>query len=98
MWLTLFDKNDNKRGICLKWSKDTFMPTANLLFKPKSRWRKRNLRDYFIPLRRVVNHRIYWDDEDARAPTCFDAVVATESAGWTMEVCKCLIQGKQQSQ
>lgn len=31
--------------------------------------------DRWRPLRRVINHRIYWDDEDARAPSCFDLIV-----------------------
>lgn len=87
-----FTENDNKCGICVKQKKDILAPSVNLQFKPKSRWKKGNLWDYFIPLRRVVNHRIYWDDEDVRAPTCFDAVITAESAGWKMEVQKCLRQ------
>jgi hypothetical protein len=42
--------------------------------------------DAFILLRRIGNHRIYWDDEDARARTCFDRVVDETAAGWTTEV------------
>jgi hypothetical protein len=42
--------------------------------------------DRVVPLRRAVNHRIYWDDEDVRAPTCFGALLDSEAPGWTTEV------------
>ena len=50
------------------------------------RWVEQDWRDWFVPLRRAVNHRIYWDDEDARAPTCFSALVDAEAVGWTADV------------
>jgi hypothetical protein len=41
--------------------------------------------DVFL-LRRAVNHRIYWDVEDSRAPTCFADIIDEKAAGWTSEV------------
>ena len=80
---TNFTKNDERGihvlGSDLPIAPDTLLPP----FKPEGHvghawW------DVVKPLRRVVNHRIYWNDEDARAPTCFREVV--DKTGWTEEV------------
>jgi hypothetical protein len=41
-------------------------------------------KDRWHPLRRLINHRIYWDDENARARSCFDEIV--DRAKWLAEV------------
>ena len=40
--------------------------------------------DWFVPLRRAINHQIYWSDEDARAPSCFSDIA--KEAGWMTDV------------
>jgi hypothetical protein len=81
---TLFTKGDG-RGIRVHCS-DARAPDINPKpFKPESRV-KAGRRDWFTPLRRAFNHRIYWDDEDVRAPTCFAAFIDAEVAGWTTAV------------
>ncbi|MGZ5942369.1 MAG: hypothetical protein ACXWN8_08120 [Isosphaeraceae bacterium] len=85
---TMFTEGDG-RGIRVSHCSHARAPDVNPKpFEPESRVRA-GRRDWFVPLRRAVNHRIYWDDEDARAPTCFAAVVDAEAAGWTTEVRKC---------
>jgi len=85
---TTFDKDEEGRGIRVTNHQDVYMPDINTLFEPASRWKRGGKKDFVIPLRRVVNHRIYWDDEDARAPTCFDAFVGEELTGWSTEFLK----------
>lgn len=81
---TLFTKGDG-RGIRVHCSDARAPDISPKPFKPESRVRA-GRRDWFTPLRRAFNHRIYWDDEDVRAPTCFAAFVDAEVAGWTTEV------------
>lgn len=68
-----------QRGIRLAQSGRVRSPDRNVFFKPERR-KERSLLDWFIPFRRVANHSLYWDDQDARASTCFDKVVI--EAGW----------------
>jgi hypothetical protein len=79
---TAFTERDG-RGIRVVGSADVRAPDTNFLFKPE-RWVKPARRDWFVPLRRAINHEMYWNDEDARAPTCFSGMV--ETAGWIEEV------------
>jgi hypothetical protein len=79
---TAFTEGDG-RGIRVAGSAAARAPDVNSLFKPE-RWVKPARRDWFVPLRRAINHEMYWNDEDARAPTCFSDIV--ESAGWMEEV------------
>jgi hypothetical protein len=85
---TTFTEGDG-RGIRVSHCSHARAPDVNPKpFEPESRVRA-GRRDWFVPLRRFVNHQMYWDDEDARAPTCFAALVDAEAAGWTTEVRKC---------
>lgn len=58
----------------------------------QERWRSAALRqDYWIPFRRVTNQTFYWDNEDPRAPTCFDAMI--ELTGWKNSV-RSVLEGR----
>jgi len=79
---TTFTEGDG-RGIRVSRCSHARAPDVNPKpFEPNGRVRA-GWQDWFV-LRRHFNHRIYWDDEDARAPTCFAAFI--DGAGWTTEV------------
>jgi hypothetical protein len=77
---TKFSEGDG-RGIHLNGRSGVRAPDLNHTFPAEQRvgvgWQ-----DWFRPGHRLVNHRIYWDDEDARAPTCFAGIVDVEATGW----------------
>jgi hypothetical protein len=81
---TTFSKGDG-RGISVKGDANLYAPDVKREFKPTN-MKSRNCKDWFIPMRRTFNHRIYWDDENARASTCFDQIVDESEAGWTREI------------
>jgi hypothetical protein len=81
---TTFTKGD-ERGIRVLDSREVYAPDKPLQpFRPEGHVEPDPWWDLIRPLRRAINHRVYWDDEDARAPTCFREVV--HKAGWTEEV------------
>lgn len=59
-------------------------PDRNLFFEPERRWVARSQVDRIFRYSRILNHILYWDDKDARAPNCFAQVA--DAAGWTDDV------------
>jgi hypothetical protein len=76
---THFRPGDN-RGIRLCDSEDRYAPDDPVDALPLEGLRQACRKQDRLWLRRIINHRIYWDDEDSRAPTCFDTVV--DRAHW----------------
>lgn len=60
---------------------------------PRKRPVKPRFSDVVFPRRRLVYHRLYWDDEDPRASTCFDQVVEEPDVGWAADMLDALRDG-----
>lgn len=73
-----------KRGITVQGFEEARTPDINPSPLRPPRQVSASWQDYIHPLRRTLNHRIYWDDEDARAPTCFTEVL--DAVEWDEEV------------
>jgi hypothetical protein len=79
---TAFTGGDG-RGIRVRDSAQLWAPAQSVMFSPRKRVTSNNW-DYLVARRREVNHRVYWDDEDAHAATCFSSFI--DQAGWTASV------------
>lgn len=88
---TKFTKDDGRIGVVDRLSHAQLPDLNPDPFKTEGAV-ERGWLDRVVPLRRAFNHRIYWDDENARAPTCFAAVIDAKDAkgakvvGWATEV------------
>lgn len=69
------------RGIALEGCGSMRTPDQEELMRDHPRHVAPKWLDCILPLRRTRNHLIYWDDEDACAPTCFSCFV--DAVGWT---------------
>jgi hypothetical protein len=50
-------------------------PGQNIFFDAEGKKRP-SWKDLFVPMRRVINHRVYWDPGDPHADSCFAGLVA----------------------
>jgi hypothetical protein len=85
----LASKVNEERGIGV-CSGDTrcFAPHHQWEYEPDKskvtkRFYPRDWKDFFV-VRRIANHCLYWDDQNARAMTCFEEIV--DKAGWTTDL------------
>src|SRR5262249_2141941 len=63
-------------------------PTRNVYFPRTDEetpvgWRRRDWKDRLNPLRRLINHFLYWDNYDALGPSCFTGLF---EAGYLKEL------------
>lgn len=76
------DDPDGRVGVVIGGATPTH-PDVNVFFDPKTGGVQRALWDFFVPLRRLVNHALYWDFRDPRKPSCFGPLLG--ETDWIVE-------------